>query len=301
VGRHHRLRVGLQLPEVERTVPWREHVAMARAAERAGFDSIWLGDHLLYRDDGREERGPWDAWSMLSGLAAVTSHVRLGPLVACTAFAPAWSLARRAAAVQEISGGRFVLGLGAGWNETEFRGFGLPFDHRASRFEEAFDVVRRLLAGERVTVRGRFEHLADAVLLPPPSVPVPLLVGSIGERVLLATLPHVDVWNAWFGWYGNTADGFAAANEQVTALATSVGRAPASIERTATVLVHLDDGGTTRPHAREAPPLHGTPDELVSQLADFATAGLDEAILVVEPITEHSIRALGATITALRS
>src|SRR5690348_9875474 len=145
------MRIGVQLPEVERLVRWPEYARMAAAAEEAGFDSVWLGDHLLYRDDGREERGPWDAWSLLAALAATTSRVRLGPLVSCTAFASPGLLARKAAAVQEVSGGRLVLGLGAGWNETEFRAFGLPYDRRASRFEEAFDVVRRLLCGERVT------------------------------------------------------------------------------------------------------------------------------------------------------
>src|SRR3954451_20060364 len=164
------MRLGIQLPEVERLVRWEEYVAMAVAAERTGFDSVWLGDHLLYRDDGREERGPWDAWSLLAGLAAATETVRLGPLVTCTAFGPPWLLARRAAAVQEISGGRLVLGLGAGWNETEFRAFGVPYDRRATRFIDAFHVIRRLLDGDRVTTSGD-PGLDDAVLLPRPSTP----------------------------------------------------------------------------------------------------------------------------------
>src|SRR3954449_9785301 len=115
------MRLGVQLPEVERLVRWPEYVGMARAAEESGFDSIWLGDHLLYRYDGREERGPWDAWTLLAALAAVTDRVRLGPLVACTAFSPPGLLARRAAAVHEVSGGRLTLALGAGWNEAEFQ------------------------------------------------------------------------------------------------------------------------------------------------------------------------------------
>ncbi len=199
---------------------------MARAAEAAGFDSIWLGDHLLYRDDGREERGPWDAWSLLAALATSTARVRLGPLVACTAFAPPGLLARKAAAIQEISGGRFVLGLGAGWHQTEFHAFGLPFDHRATRFGESFEIIRRLLAGERVTFDGRFEHVRDAVLLPRPDVAPPLLVGSTGERVLRAALPHVAAWNIWYDWFGNTPAGFASENERVTRLVREVGTPP---------------------------------------------------------------------------
>src|SRR5919109_4713960 len=157
-----RLRVGVQLPEVERVVRWPEYLAMARAAEECGFDSIWLGDHLLYRGDGRLERGPWEAWTLLAALAAATERVRLGPLVACAGFHPPGLIAKMAASVDEVSGGRFVLGLGAGWNEEEFRAFGLPFDRRVARFEEAFEIIRRLLAGERVTFAGRFNELDDA-------------------------------------------------------------------------------------------------------------------------------------------
>jgi len=122
------VRIGIQLPEVERHVPWLEHLAMARAAEAVGFDSIWVGDHLLYRGDGRPERGPWEAWTLLAALAAATERVDLGPLVACAGFHPPGLVAKMAATVAEISEGRFVLALGAGWNEPEFSAFGLPFD-----------------------------------------------------------------------------------------------------------------------------------------------------------------------------
>ena len=182
------LSVGVQLPEVERDVRWPEIVSMARAAEATGFDSIWLGDHLLYRGDGRPERGPWDAWTTLAALAASTERVRIGPLVACAAFHPPGSC-RMAASVDEVSRGRFVLGIGAGWNETEFRAFGIPFGERASRFEETFAIVRRLLAGERVTFEGRFAHVEDAVLLPEPARRVPMMLGSNGDRLLRAALP----------------------------------------------------------------------------------------------------------------
>src|SRR5438093_1305984 len=136
----------LTLAGGERDVRWLEYVAMARAAEASGFDSMWLGDHLLYRGDGRPERGPWEAWTLLSALAAVTERIGLGPLVACLAFHSPGLIAKMAATVDEVSGGRFVLGVGAGWNEPEFRAFGIPFDHRVSRFEESFELVRRLAA-----------------------------------------------------------------------------------------------------------------------------------------------------------
>jgi alkanesulfonate monooxygenase SsuD/methylene tetrahydromethanopterin reductase-like flavin-dependent oxidoreductase (luciferase family) len=285
------VRVGVQLPEVERRVGWNEYVAMARAAEEVGFDSIWLGDHLLYRDDGREERGPWDAWSLLAGLAAVTERVQIGPLVACTAFAPPALLARKAAAVQEMSAGRLVLALGAGWNRAEFEAFGLPFDHRAARFIESFEVIRRLLAGERVRHAGEFGHVVDAVVLPLPGRPPSLMVGSVGERVLRATLPYVDAWNCWYAWFGNTPDGFAGQNARITDLLQDCDRDPTEVARTATVFVALDDAGSDRPHA-DVEPVTGSTTAIADRLREFEAAGVDEAILVVSPITESSIRAL---------
>ncbi len=293
------LRVGVQLPEVERDVRWPEYVAMARAAEEAGFDSIWVGDHLLYRGDGRPERGPWDAWTVLAGLATVTRRVQLGPLVTCLAFRPPGLIARMAATVDEIGGGRLILGVGAGWNEPEFRAFGIPFDHRVSRFEEAFEIVRRLLAGERVTFHGRFGHVEDAVLLPKPARRPSLMIGSTGDRMLSIALPHVDAWNTWFDAYGNTPEGFAALNAKVSDAAAQAGREASEIERSACVLVVLDRDAGERPDEEGVTPLEGRPHAIASGLRGVADAGADEAILVVSPITEDSIRSLGAVLTLL--
>ena len=293
------LRVGIQLPEVERVVRWPEYAAMGRAAEAAGFDSIWVGDHLLYRGDGRPERGPWEAWSVLAALAAVTERVQLGPLVACTAFSPPALLAKRAAAVQEISGGRLRLGLGAGWNDAEFRSFGIPFDHRVSRFEESFGVIRRLLAGERVTFRGSFVDVEDAVLLPVPAGRTPIMIGSNSPRMLSIALPYADVWNTWFDGYGNTPTGFASRSREIDAAAISAGRRPEDIQRSACVLVLLDGGSGERAVPPGVTPLEGPMPRIAEGLRALAAAGADEAILVVSPITEHSITALGEALALL--
>jgi probable F420-dependent oxidoreductase len=293
------IRVGVQLPEVEREVRWPEYVAMARAAEEAGFDSIWLGDHLLYRDDGRPERGPWDAWTMLAGLAAVTERVTLGPLVACLGFHPPGVLARMAASVEEISGGRLVLGVGAGWNPAEFRAFGLPYDRRVDRFEEAFAIVRGLLAGERVTLDGRHVAVEDAVLLPAPARRPPLVIGSSGERMLRIALPHVDAWNTWYDLIGNSVEGFERENARVSAAAELAGRDPAEIERSACAFVVLDREAGGRPITEEAPPVEGVPGPVATHLRELAEAGAHEAILVLKPIDERSIRELGGALAVL--
>jgi probable F420-dependent oxidoreductase len=277
------MRVGIQLPEVERDVRWPEYRALARAAEEVGFESIWLGDHLLYRSP---ERAPWEAWTLLSALAAVTERVRLGPLVACAGFHPPGLIAKMAATVDEVSGGRFVLGLGAGWNEDEFRAFGIPYDHRVGRFEEAFAIVRGLLAGERVTLHGRFWSAEDAVLLPPPGRRVPLMIGSNGPRMLRIALPHADAWNTWYEDYGNSPEGFAALVERIGV--------PKTVRRSACVLVGL--GGGER--AATVPAVER--GRLAAHLRELADAGADEALLVVDPIEERSIRELGEVVHQLR-
>lgn len=293
------LRVGVQLPEVERDVRWPEYLAMARAAEEVGFDSIWLGDHLLFRGDGRPERGPWEAWTLLAGLAAVTEQITLGPLVACVGFHPPGLVAKMAATIDEISGGRFTLGLGAGWNKPEFGAFGIPADRRVQRFAEAFTIVRGLLAGERTSLDGEFHRAEDAVLLPVPCRRVPVMIGSNGPRMLALTLSYVDAWNTWFDGYGNSVDGFAQLNEQITAAALAAGRRPGEVARSACVLVVLDSSASERPATTEAPGV--SPEQLEAHLRGLADAGADEVILVCNPITERSIRDLGEVARLVRS
>jgi probable F420-dependent oxidoreductase len=286
-------RVAIQLPEVERDVRWPEYRAMAIAAEEVGFDGLYVGDHLLYRGDGRPERGPWDAWTLLAAVAGVTERVVLGPLVACAAFRPPAVLAKMAATLSEISGGRFVLGLGAGWNEDEFRAFGIPFDRRVARFAEAFTIIERLLHGERVTLHGEFHTLEDAVMLPPARHRTRLMIGSNGPRMLRIALPHVDAWNTWYEDYGNTAEGFSALNATIDAAALEAGRAPDDITRSACAFVVLDGASGERPITSAARPIEGSSSQIAARIRELADAGADEVIIVASPITERSIRTLG--------
>jgi probable F420-dependent oxidoreductase len=298
------LRVGIQLPEVEREVRWPEYVAMARAAEDVGFDTLWLGDHLLYRYGDGSTRGPWEVWTMLSALAASTSRIRLGPLVAATAFHVPPMLAKLAATVDEISGGRLILGLGAGWNETEFRAFGFPFDHRISRFEEAFTIIRTLLREGAIDFDGRFFQARDCELRPKPARPggPPLMVGSVGPRMLEITLPHVALWNVWYRDSDNSPAGLEPILQELEAACRKVGRDPASLEKTSAVLVQLP-GGTGRVMGdttqKDVPPVQGSPAEIAARLRDYAALGLAEVQLVVDPITIESIEALAPVLAQL--
>jgi alkanesulfonate monooxygenase SsuD/methylene tetrahydromethanopterin reductase-like flavin-dependent oxidoreductase (luciferase family) len=298
------LKVGVQLPEVEWVPRWADIREMARTAEDIGLDSIWVGDHLLYRYEDQPSRGPWEAWTQLAAIAAVTERVELGPLVAATSFHNPAMLAKKAATLDEISGGRLILGLGAGWNEAEYLAYGYPFDHRVSRFEEAFTVIRTLLHDGRCDFAGNYYRVTDAELLPrgPRLEGPPLMVGSIGERMLAITLPWVQSWNAWFTWFGNSPEGYRPIRDQVDAACRAAGRDPATLERTVAVLVKFPgapggpQGYSNRP-AAEA--ISGEPAVLAAALRAFAAEGIGHIQLVLDPITADSVRALAPTLALL--
>src|SRR5918993_3979611 len=161
------MKIGVQLPEVEWEVPFPELIAMAQLAEQVGFDSLWLGDHLLY-DLAVGPRGPWEVWTSVAALAASTSPIEIGPLVACTSFHAPAMLAKQAATVDAISGGRLIVGLGAGWNKREYDAFGFAYDRRVSRFEEALAIIVPLLRDGRTSFHGQFHEVDDCVLDPRP-------------------------------------------------------------------------------------------------------------------------------------
>jgi probable F420-dependent oxidoreductase len=299
------LRVGVQLPEVERVVRWPELLDLARRAEDAGVDSLWVGDHLLYRYADGSKRGPWEAWSVLAALAAVTQRVTLGPLVACTAFHNPAILAKQADTLDEISGGRFVLGLGAGWNETEFRAFGIPFDNRIARFEEAFTIIRGLLREGAVDFEGRFHSARDCELVPRGPTPggPPILLGSNGPRMLGIAASSMDAWNSWYADTGNRPAGLAPLRDRVDEAARAARREPGEIARTVAVLVRFPGGtgrvmGDTSP-SMQVTPLEGSPEVIADGLRAWAQAGIGEVQLVLDPIDAGSIEALGPVLRAL--
>ncbi len=278
---------------------------MAQTAERVGFDSIWLGDHLLYDLPDGQVRGPWEVWTALAALAAVTERVTLGPLVASTSFHAPAMLAKFAATVDAISGGRLVLGLGAGWNQREYTAFGFPYDRRISRFEEAFTIIRELLRTGRSDFHGTYYDITDCVLDPRPVRPggPPLMLGSVGPRMLRIGLPHVDAWNVWWSDYGNHADGFAEVRGRVEHAAAAAGRAPAEVAATAAVLVQLPGGagrlmGETYNDRTINPVLLAG---LASHLRALTEAGAAHVQLVLDPITVESIELVGEAVRAFRT
>jgi probable F420-dependent oxidoreductase len=286
------LKVGIFLP-VDR--PWSEIRQMAEAAEAVGFDSIWVMDHLLFRND-EGESGVWECFSLVAALAAATSRVEIGTLVACLPFRNPGLLAKIVDTIEEVSGGRLILGLGAGWHEPEFAAFGYPFDHRASRFEEGFAILRGLLREGRVDFEGRFHQAPDCVLLPrgPRPEGPPLMIGTRGERMLRLTAEHADLWNGC--WFRDPPE-VGAQLALVDAACTSVGRDPASLGRTGGV--RLDMPGRTGKGAGKPAPSIEAPGQAAELLRGYAAAGLSHVQVWLDPRTVGAIEGLAPALEEL--
>jgi alkanesulfonate monooxygenase SsuD/methylene tetrahydromethanopterin reductase-like flavin-dependent oxidoreductase (luciferase family) len=201
------MKVGMSLPQTAdrggEGGNWAQIKRLALLAEEGGAESLWVADHFLYRDEN-VEIGIHEAFTLLTAVAAVTSKVQVGPLVACTSFRTAGMLAKQAATLDSVADGRLILGLGCGWHEAEYTSFGYPFDHRVGRFEEVVAAVRPLLRRERVTTDGTWLTLDDAVILPKPEHDIPILIASNGPRMLDITARYADAWQAaWFGAPGD--------------------------------------------------------------------------------------------------
>jgi alkanesulfonate monooxygenase SsuD/methylene tetrahydromethanopterin reductase-like flavin-dependent oxidoreductase (luciferase family) len=278
---------------------------MATTAQDIGFDSLWVGDHLLYRN-AAEAKGPWEAWSMLAAIAAVTDRVQIGPLVSATSFHSPAMLAKKAVTVDEISDGRLILGLGAGWNQVEYEAYGFPFDHRASRFEEAFTIIRTLLVDGAIDFEGKYYTVRDCELVPPARPDgIPLMIGSEGPRILRATLPYVDSWNAWHAWYDNTSDGAEVLLGKIDDACVEAGRDPVTLGRSLAVFVRAPGAGSG---ARQGSPdresslaIEGDHDTIARHLSRLAGMGVGHVQLVVDPITAESIEWLGGVLAVLDS
>ena len=291
-------KVGVQLPEVERFVPWPEYLDLARRAEAAGYDSIWVGDHLVYDLPDGSTRGPYEAWTTLAAIAAVTERVEIGPLVASTSFHSPAMLAKQAATVDAISQGRLIVGLGAGWNRREYDAFGFPYDRRVSRFEEAMAIIVPLLRAGRTTFHGKFYDVEDCVLDPRPvrKGGPPIMLGSTSPRMLGIGLPVVDSWNLWWSLYDNSVERFAEAKAGVDAVMPE-GR---YVEATAAVLVTLPGGeGRVMGDTYDAKVTKVTPDNLCDHVRGLANAGATHLQLVLDPITAESIDVVGEALADL--
>jgi alkanesulfonate monooxygenase SsuD/methylene tetrahydromethanopterin reductase-like flavin-dependent oxidoreductase (luciferase family) len=264
---------------------WSDLSAMAQRAEEIGFDSFWIPDHLLFRSEGQPTHGPWEGWSLIAALAAVTTRIQIGTLVVCTGFRNPALLAKMADTVDEISGGRLILGLGAGWHEPEYSAFGYPFDHRVSRFEEALMIITGLLRDGHVDVEGTYSQVHDCELRPrgPRPQGPPILIGALasGPRMLRLAATYADLWNGWLMPVRSHPDQIPSLRDAVNAACTSAGRDPATLARTVGVLVEQRPPAERPPISPTSPdPLTGSPAEVATSLRRFAAEGISHVQLI---------------------
>ena len=295
------MKIGIVMETAEgglqgKTPTYQDVRELALAAEGAGLDSIWLCDHLIYRFPEHEEMGIWEVFTMLSALAAVTTKITLGTIVACTSFRPPALLAKMADTIDEISNGRLILGLGAGWHQPEYEAFGYPFDHLAGRFEEAMQIIAPLLREGRVDFQGKYYQVRDCVLRPrgPSRQGPPILIAGRRPRMLNITARYADAWNV--AWPIDPAVVRERYQEFKEACAAA-GRDASAIELTLGTHVKLPDSGDPE---TSAPIITGSPEEIAQALQSFAAEGVGHVIVGLHPMTRAGIEEFGRIAARVR-
>jgi probable F420-dependent oxidoreductase len=297
------LRSGEVFAPVGRSIGWREVRDYARLAEQVGFDTIWVDDHMFYEGPilaaghPGERRGAWEAWTLLTALAVATERIEIGTFVACVSFRNPALLAKMADTLDEVSGGRLILGLGAGWNEPEYRAFGYPFDHLGTRFAEYLAIVTGLLRDGRVDFTGRYHHARDCFLSPrgPRPQGPPIWIGGRQPRVLRMAARYADAFNAvWLTDAASLAERLA----EFDVACHDVDRDPSSVRRTAGAYIALPGPEGAIP-TQMRPGITGTPEEVAAQLLTFRATGVDHITLSLEPWTTAGIERAGRVVELL--
>jgi probable F420-dependent oxidoreductase len=296
-------KVGVILPLFEdgldgKTPKWSDLAEFAHVAEEVGFDSLWIPDHLVFHADDGTTSGMWEGWSLLAAVSAVTHRIELGTFVTCAGWRNPALLAKMADTVDEISGGRLILGLGAGWHEPEFRTFGFPFDHRFGRFEEAVAIITGLLRHGSIDVAGSYWSARECELRPRGPRPggPPIMIGTTGKRMLALTAQYADLWNVWFNETDNNIEKLQLQLESVDAACAAMGRVPETLKRTAAVNVEVIPAS---PSPMSVAPLTGTPDDLADQLRAYAAIGVTHLQVWPEPNNVRGLERFARVLEAM--
>jgi alkanesulfonate monooxygenase SsuD/methylene tetrahydromethanopterin reductase-like flavin-dependent oxidoreductase (luciferase family) len=274
------------------TAGWAELSAMARRLDELSFDSVWVIDNLLYREPARDY-GVWEGSSLLTAVAAVTERIEVGSLVTCAGFRNPALLAKLTDTVDEISGGRLTLGLGAGDNEDEHRAFGIPWEGRFTRIEEVLPILRGLFRDGRTDFDGEFFQIADCVLRPRGPRPdgPPIMVGSRGgPRMARAIARYADIWNTWLVYTDNDPASAQLDASLIDAACQEAGRDPATLERAVSVCLTLPGHDFVLAEmglGRRA--LSGSPAELAEALRLLADQGISHVQVFLGPSTVEGI------------
>jgi len=272
--------------------------AITQRAEADGLDSIWLADHLLYHGPSEPIRGIWESWTVLSALAEATKRVEIGTLVTCNSFRNPAILAKMATAADEVSHGRLVLGIGAGWNEPEYRAFGLPFDHRVGRFEEALQILKPLLRDGHVDFTGRYYQARDCDDVPRGPRPhgPPLMVGGEGPRMMKLAARYADLWNT--GYMGKP-ETMVERLAKIGAACRKVGRDPATLGVTALICLWFPEVQPKKPVFAENL-LNGTAREIAKAMRGYEKLGVQHIMFQCEPYTPETRQQLTEALQVYR-
>ena len=280
---------------VDPVLPWSRIKELVLQADAATFDSIWTtGDHLIYRPGEpampwmTQTQGVWEGWTMLTAFAAITERVEIGSWVMCGPFRNPALLAKMASTLDEVSGGRLILGLGAGWHQAEFTEFDFPFDHRVDRFEEMLQIVVPLLRAGKVDFQGTY-YRAQCELVPrgPRLHGPPILIGAQQPRMLRLTAKYAD---SWHGSGDGDPTAFLKACDEV-------GRDPATVELTRTVAICYPDLGRVPTWAADANT--GT-NALIAQLRTCQDSGIGHVQCQFHPRTPESLARVADGISEFR-
>ena len=287
-----------ELKGLGRAQSYAEIREMALAAEALGFDSLWLYDHLLYRPEDQPTVGIWECWTMLSALAEATQRVELGSLVLCNNFRNPAILAKMAHTLDEVSGGRFILGVGAGWNKPEYDAFGLPFDHRVGRFEEAIQIIRPLLREGRVDFSGAYYQARDCEIAPrgPRPQGPPLMIAGDGPRMLRLAAQYADLWNTA---YMTGPDSLAEPRAKLEAACVQAGRDPATLGVTALVALNYPDLG--EPGGSIADWLSGSTEAIAEAMRGYEQLGVTHLMFHCSPYNLVVLERLGQALRLYRA
>lgn len=288
----------MELRDLQRAFTFSEIKATALQCEELGLDSIWIYDHMLYRNKKNETTGIWEGWSMLSALAACTNKVELGPLVACNSFRNPALLAKMAHTVDEISGGRLILGVGAGWNQPEYDAFGFPFDHRVDRFEEALQIIRPLLRDGYVDFAGKYYTARNCEIVPRSPRPggPPLMIGASKPRMLRLTAQYADMYNIG---YMSVPRSTTVPLRALRKACKEVGRDLATLKVTFMIsLAYPDLLGWSQPKKRGC--LSGSVEEIAGALAEYEALGADHLMFHLRPSTPAAYARLAEAVQLYR-
>ncbi len=288
----------VELQGLGRSLTFPEIRWTAQHCEEIGLDSIWVYDHLLYRTKKGHTTGIWEGWSMLSALAACTSKVELGPLVACNSFRSPALLAKMAHTADEISGGRLVLGVGAGWNQPEYEAFGYPFDHRVDRFEEALQIICPLLKEGHVDFAGKYYSARNCEVTPRSSRPggIPLMIGAGKPRMLQLTARYADIYNVG---YMSIPRSTAAPLKNLKKACKAESRDLSTLPYTFMISMAYPDLMGWKENKRRGT-LIGTPQEIAEALAEYERLGAAHLMFHLLPSTPEAYDRLAEAVRLYR-